>query len=811
MKKNICIFILTFWFSQFTIGQRFSFVSTNPFGLQNSTESSESRLGKIIFYDTDSDEDLDAILVGIDSINIVPGWNYSDIKYFIDVQENTGTKLKPAFATRKPYSIHFPYPNGIFAPSIGDLNHDGLIDFIVCCDVDSSLNLKTQFYERKSAADNQPFEILDSDSLRLAKINSGSFFIPELADMDMDGDLDLLMTGYLSEFNQNSNRERKGAYLYAKNIGSLSHPIFYGWHPSPYGLIASDYPQYAVVGDIDNDNDNDILSMIMKSYRGKPDTLQFFSFIENIPQSNGKPSFLAGVNFPFGLPVASERTDTIFGHSLVDIDADGDLDLFVVQNLKSTGKGIGYYENNLCSTSSSMFSQQICQGDSVMVGSQVFKTTGEHFVSFEKPDRCDSTVHLSLTVFPAVQQNLTEVICPGESYIVGNQAFTQTGQYQINLITGNGCDSTIQLNLTVDPLTSTSLTASVCEGESATIGTQSFNQTGYYTVTLSNINGCDSIVNFGLTVFPKSTTNLTASVCEGESATIGTQSFNQTGQYTVTLSNINGCDSIVNFGLTVFPKSTTNLTTSVCEGESATIGTQIFNQTGQYTFTLDNINGCDSVVQLNLTVNPKQTTNLVKTLCSGSSYVIGNQTFTQSGQFEVKLKTIFGCDSIVNATLTFITLDGNVTEFQNGLTANQNGAQYQWFDCTNNTDIDGATNQTFKPVKNGKYGVRITDFNNCQISSTCYDFVLTGTEVLILSNRITLFPNPSDGYFTILNNTGYTLTGIKIINSTGITERILPYYEIERISTAGLPQGMYIIEMECNGMRIYKKIAINKN
>ncbi|MBC7885635.1 MAG: T9SS type A sorting domain-containing protein [Saprospiraceae bacterium] len=755
MKTKIISIIVSLICSQFVFGQSFSYKSTNPFGLEYvATDSSFSTM-KLLFYDVDADDDLDAIITGVETMDFSKVFYYSQIKYFMNFQENIGTKLQPVFAPRKPFMNPFPYPDGYFTPAIGDLNHDNLPDFIVCCGVDSSFNLKPQYYERQSIMNADPFKIIDSDSLNLNNFTRGSVFLPELADMDKDGDLDLLMSGFETEESEiiGKDRIRTYAYFYAKNIGTIAKPVFAGWYHNPYGLIPGNSPQMSIVGDIDNDSDNDVLSLIQKN------NTTYFSFIENIPQPDGRPQFLAGINSPFTLPGAG-MGEELFGHSLVDIDADGDLDLFVEQKLINAGTGIGYYENNLCSSSSISISQQICQGDSVVIGSNIFKTTGNHYVTIEKPNRCDSIIHLSLAVLPLDQINLQENICEGEVYTIGNQTF---------------------------------------------------NQSGHYPVTLSNINGCDSIINLNLTVFSNDHTTLTESLCEGASLTVGNQTFQQSGQYEVTLTGIHGCDSIINLNLTIYPKSITNLTSSICQGAVFNIGNQSFNQTGQYEIFLINSNGCDSIVNLNLIVHPIFTTNLIESLCSGSTFTIGNQSFTQSGQYEVTLNTINGCDSIVNATLTFIVLNDTVTQTQNNLTSNQNNANYQWFDCIDNTDIVGAISQTFMPTKNGKYGVRITDISNCQVTSDCYDFVLSGIEVLLLSNRIILFPNPAADNFTIMNNTGYALTGIKIISSTGITERILPNNQSERISTAELSGGNYIIEMICNGCKIYKKLAVSKD
>ena len=752
--KNIS-FLLFFCFitNNDIFGQQFSFKGNNHFGMEYITKDSTQSAIKLLFYDLDADGDQDVIVSGVDIVDNSGDLSFDKITYFIAVQENIGDRWHPKFDPRRPFMNKFPYPNGYFFPAVGDLNHDSKPDFIVSSGVDSFLNLQTLYYERKSLTGDNQFNIIGSDSLQLNNLVAGSFFVPELADMDKDGDLDLLLSGFIAGIDSLGQDKQTPIFMYAKNIGSISQPKYLGWYQNPYGLEASiDQTQISIVGDIDNDNDNDMLSLTTQ------DTFKVFSFLKNDVLANGKPHFQKAILSPFGLPKAGQA-ENLFPPSLVDIDSDGDLDLFVVQKLKNSGEGIGYYENNLCISSNVNISQSICWGDSLLIGNQVFKTAGVYTVSLENMHHCDSTIHLNLAVRPTSQQNTTASICQGKAYSLGNQAFTQTGQYQ---------------------------------------------------VTLSNINGCDSTVNLNLTVFPNVSTNVTETLCSGDSFTIGNQTFTQTGQYQVKLSTKNGCDSIINLNLTIPPTVITNITKSGCLGYAFVIGNQTFTQTGQYQVKLSTVNGCDSIINLNLTIHPLVTTDLTKSLCAGESFAIGNQTFTQSGKYEVKLQTIFGCDSIVNAILTFIAPDNGVTQSQNTFTANITGAQYQWFDCISLMNIDGATGQSYAPTKSGKFSVKLTDSNGCKSVSACYDFVITGLEIQTITNLITIYPNPTDDYFTILNNTSSAITGISILNSEGLMVKTLKSTQSDRISTSGLSPGNYIIEIRLGEQKISKKLILTR-
>ena len=67
-------------------------------------------------------------------------------------------------------------------------------------------------------------------------------------------------------------------------------------------------------------------------------------------------------------------------------------------------------------------------------------------------------VSLSLT---AVQltESITEEICEGESYVFGSQTLTTSGVYEETFTSASGCDSVVTLTLSVLP----ELTESIAE------------------------------------------------------------------------------------------------------------------------------------------------------------------------------------------------------------------------------------------------------------------------------------------------------------------------------------------------------------
>lgn len=340
MKTYILLSLMAILPLTDVISQQFAYHSNTPFGIQPTlSDTTRPKLGlKYMFTDFDQDEDQDLILMGYDTINSALGFNYKSISYFVDYQENTGDKNHPQFAPRTPLVENFPFVEGLFFPAIGDLDGDGRTDIVVAAEIDDLDAQHLLYYQQQPDGS---FNIMRMDDLGIDPLLPRSFFTPELTDLDLDGDLDLLMTGYAPEFFDTTGESSIPAFLYCKNIGSKSNPQFLGWFENPYGLTITPVPNLSATGDIDLDGDLDILTLSSSN-----DSVTVFCFYKNSPGSNGKPLFLPPIESPFGLPEPGIGDNYLFP-SLVDIDGDKDLDLFFYRFDSLFNGALLYYENTL--------------------------------------------------------------------------------------------------------------------------------------------------------------------------------------------------------------------------------------------------------------------------------------------------------------------------------------------------------------------------------------------------------------------------------------------------------------------------------
>ena len=219
---------------------------------------------------------------------------------------------------------------------------------------------------------------------------------------------------------------------------------------------------------------------------------------------------------------------------------------------------------------------------------------------------CDSIVTLILTVNPIERTNLTAEICDDVTYEFGARMLDSTGIYVDTLATIYGCDSIVTLDLTVRPTYDITLDEQICDGTSFDFNGDVLTTAGTYTQTLSSASGCDSVVTINLTVLEILQTDLTDSICEGESLDFNGQILTTSGTYTHTTTSSIGCDSVVTMELTVLPINTETYDDAICEGEVYDFNGNVISVAGTYVDTVPGTNGCDSIVTLNLTVHPVQ-------------------------------------------------------------------------------------------------------------------------------------------------------------------------------------------------------------
>lgn len=235
----------------------------------------------------------------------------------------------------------------------------------------------------------------------------------------------------------------------------------------------------------------------------------------------------------------------------------------------------------------------------------------------------------------------------------GSSPLTQSYTVMTNLASNpNSCPSYDSVQVTVNPLYNDTLPVTICQGSSYTLGSQTFNSVGFHPVVFNSVSGCDSTVVLNLSIIPNIINSQTVHICQGASYTFAGNTLTTSGLYTQLLQTSSGCDSTINLTLIVDPILTSNIQAAICQGGSYSFGTQTLTNPGNYSRTIQTVAGCDSIINLTLTVNPVLTSSSSLNFCQGESTVFFGQTITNTGAYNHTLQTVAGCDSIVILNVT---------------------------------------------------------------------------------------------------------------------------------------------------------------
>lgn len=330
-----------------------------------------------------------------------------------------------------------------------------------------------------------------------------------------------------------------------------------------------------------------------------------------------------------------------------------------------------------------------------------------------------------------------------------------------------------------------------------------FNQYGNPVLAYTNI-----YQNYNLTVKQLCTpisVNQDITLCFGEVYQFEGQIFDEVGTYQVNLISASGCDSIVNLNVTVLPQNNFNQSASICAGDIFTVGTTQYDQSGVYTTYLQSVEGCDSLVITDLTVLAPIETQQSLEICSGESLQVGTTVYTASGTYSDILQSVDGCDSTVTTVLLVkepidlsIVLTGNV------LTSNQNGAQYQWIDCSTMSDLIGEIDQSFSVIESGEYSLEIT-LDGCTATSDCQPVDVIGLNELNLDFLIS--PNPADNSIKVSGSQFDEITVMDLSGRKLIVQKMYNQYDTE-IDLIEIEAGKYIVELKNKDTIIGRSIFI---
>jgi hypothetical protein len=161
-------------------------------------------------------------------------------------------------------------------------------------------------------------------------------------------------------------------------------------------------------------------------------------------------------------------------------------------------------------------------------------------------------------------------------------------------------------------------------------------------------------------------------------------------------------------------------------------------------------------------------------------------------------------------TVTIETREDVVVNSADGVLSVEGDGTFQWINCADDSEIEGAVGSSFTPEETGEYAV-IVDDGQCTVVSDCYfvevvDFVKNN-----LSDNLLVYPNPVESQLTIELGSYNTNISLTVVNAGGQTVHRAEYKSEEELNLDmnDYYPGIYLIHLKSdqqNGiLRIVKE------
>ena len=297
------------------------------------------------------------------------------------------------------------------------------------------------------------------------------------------------------------------------------------------------------------------------------------------------------------------------------------------------------------------------------------------------------------------------------------------------------------------------------------------------THTLTNQNGCDSVVTLFLTITSSNSGIDTISACDSYTWIDGLTYSASNSAATHTLTNRDGCDSVVTLNLTITSSNAGTDVITACDSYTWIDGLTYTTSNSSATYTLTNQDGCDSVVSLNLTITNSNTGIDSVTACDTYTWIDGVTYTASNNTANHTLINQYGCDSIVTLNLIIYTsplVDAGPDEvICVGETIVLNaigGSTFIWSNSNQNGD-------TITPSSTGHLYVTGTDMNGCStidslsITVNPLPMVVAGLNQSICPGTSTTLTATGAQVFSwnngVINAVAFTPDSSSIYNVTG--------------------------------------------
>ena len=244
--------------------------------------------------------------------------------------------------------------------------------------------------------------------------------------------------------------------------------------------------------------------------------------------------------------------------------------------------------------------------------------------------------------------SVSEIAC--ESFLWNNNTYTESGVYTFSHEDTNGCIQVDTLHLTINNPVHTATTETACGSYTWTAGTgTTYFESGTYLHSHEDANGCTQVDTLHLTINNPVHTAVTEVACEN--FTWNGTTYTESGDYTYSHQDVNGCTQVDTLHLKINNPVYTATTETACGSYTWTSGTgTTYFESGTYLHSHEDANGCIQVDTLHLTINNPVHTAVTEVACE--SHTWNGTTYTESGDYTYSHQDANGCTQVDTLHLT---------------------------------------------------------------------------------------------------------------------------------------------------------------
>ncbi len=234
------------------------------------------------------------------------------------------------------------------------------------------------------------------------------------------------------------------------------------------------------------------------------------------------------------------------------------------------------------------------------------------------------------------------------------------------------------------------------------------NSKSNYKVSGIMYQACENVPLLPTYVYPYwfSDTALNHKGCAGDSFLIQKKWYKKTGFYTDTLKNSCGCDSVLKIKINIHSDTVVYQKYWLCKGDTLVFGNKKYTKNATHIDSFFNIEGCDSVVHRIIFVKPTFSTTWSENLCKNIPYTYRNKKYLAPTVIHDTLNAANGCDSTVMIQLfesqlkADFDIDSSKVPFFEFKQQSQNNISFVWkFGDGITNALDKNTSHTYKNEK----------------------------------------------------------------------------------------------------------------